>query len=166
MNKKNLKVIGFVLLVLLIDIFRPFDYYYLANTTFLALIALSFYNNRFFIIFLSLLVGFTQDSLIFSSTLFYAIEFPLIVTAAFLLNNLLKFIKTRNHPLLAKVIIAAFLILVHSFLNCLRTNSINFPFLIYFFSQSFFVFFLIDNILEKTLKVRRHKPLKKSNYAA
>ncbi|MCF7870320.1 MAG: hypothetical protein K9L69_04085 [Candidatus Omnitrophica bacterium] len=165
MSKKNIKVIGFILLVLLIDIFRPFGYFFLVNTTFLTLIALSFYNNRFFIIFLSLLAGFSQDSLIFSSNLFYTIEFPLIAIAVFSLNNLLKFIKTKNHPLLVKAIIAALLILVHSFLNSLRTNSINFLFLIYFFSQSYLVFFLIDNILKKTLKTGRHQPLKKSNYA-
>ncbi|MFO8052959.1 MAG: hypothetical protein R6U54_03260 [Candidatus Omnitrophota bacterium] len=166
MNKKNLKVIGLILLVLLIDIFRPFGYFFLVNLTFLTLIVLSFYNNWFFIIFISLLAGFAQDSLIFSSNLFYAIEFPLMVITAFSLNNLLKFIKTKNHPLVVKAIIAAFLIVVHSFLNSLNTNSTNFLFLVHFFIQSYLVFFLINNILEKALRAGRHQPLKKSSYAA
>ncbi|MCF7873581.1 MAG: hypothetical protein K9L84_04220 [Candidatus Omnitrophica bacterium] len=164
MSKKNLKIIGIILLALLIDILRPFDYFFLVNLTFLTIIILSFHNNLFFSLFTSLFAGFAQDTLVFSSNLFYTIEYPLIVIAVFLLNNFLKFIKTRHHPLIPKAIIAAFLILVHSFLNILRIGSGNFSFLTYFFIQSYLVFFLIDNILEKALKPKRYQLFNKKDY--
>ncbi|MCF7870841.1 MAG: hypothetical protein K9L95_03180 [Candidatus Omnitrophica bacterium] len=152
MNKKNLKIIGIILLSFLLDIIRPLDYIFLANITFLAFIALSFYDKTLFIIFIAFFFGFAQDALIFSSKLFYAIEYPLVVTAVFFLNRLLKFIKTKNHPLVLKALIAAFLILIHTLLLALAIQPVNFIYSAYFFIQSYLVFFLINSIIEKILK--------------
>lgn len=152
MSKKNFKIIGLILLSFLIDVVRPLDYNLLVNATFLMLIVLSFYNKLAPMIWIAFLAGFTQDALIFPSRLFYAIEYPLIVLATFSLNNILKFIKMRNHPLISKAIIAALLISIHSFLSILIANANNFFFLINFFVQSYLVFFLINYLIEKTFK--------------
>ncbi|MCF7916925.1 MAG: hypothetical protein K9L61_04030 [Candidatus Omnitrophica bacterium] len=152
MRKKNFKIIGLILLSFLIDVVRPLDYNLLVNATFLMLIVLSFYNKLAPMIWIAFLAGFTQDALIFPSRLFYAIEYPLIVLATFSLNNILKFIKMRNHPLISKAIIAALLISIHSFLSILIANANNFFFLINFFVQSYLVFFLINYLIEKTFK--------------
>jgi cell shape-determining protein MreD len=152
MSRKNLKIIGIALLSLLIDITRPLGYIFLANTTFLVLIALSFYNKTFFIIFIAFALGIAQDALIFSSKLFYAIEYPLAVAVVILLNKLLHFIKTKNHPLVLKALIAALLILIHTFLLALTVKSAGFFYPAYFFVQSYLIFFFINGIIEKTLR--------------
>lgn len=152
MNRKKLKIIGLILLAFLIDIIRPLDYNLLVNITLLILIVLSFYNKLFPMVLVAFFIGFTQDALIFSSRLFYTIEYPLVVLATFSLSNILSFIKMRNNPLFSKAIIAALLLLLHSFLSILITKVNNFSFLINFFIQSYIAFFLIDVLIGKIFK--------------
>ncbi len=163
MNKKNLKIIGLVALLFLIDIIRPLGYHLLINLNFLALIAISLYCRMSFSLLISLFAGFSQDKLIFPSEIFYSIEYPLIVLAVFFLNNLLKFVKIKSHPLVSKAIIAALLILAHSFLNLLRIESNSFSFLTVFFIQSYFIFFIVDNAVQKLLLSKGLQPANRAS---
>ncbi len=150
MNKTKLKITGIVFLAFLFDIIRPLDYQLLVNVTFLTLIALSLSTQLFFVIFVAFVAGFCQDALTFSSNIFYTIEYPLIIVGAFSLNNVLNFIKIRNHPLISKIIIAVLLILLHSLLSLVIIYKNNFFFFANYFVQSCLFFLLVNNLVEKT----------------
>lgn len=150
MKKKNkyLRAILFVLFCFFLDTLKPFGYFFLPDLTLLAIISVFFYNKLFFCLFLGIFAGSLKDSLIFPGSFYYTFTYVFLALFIFVAKRSFYFIKMKNHPEAAKLLLVAFLISTYSVLNIFITRVNNFSFLIHFFIQSYLAFFLIDYLIQ------------------
>lgn len=149
MIKNQLKSFALIFALFIFDVSRPLGYFFLPSLSFLAVISVTFYGKLYFCLAVSLLLGSFQDSIIFSGKLFYTFLYPLTALLVSFLNSYFSFLRLKTHPVVAKTLLAGILLSLYTALNQLLSGQNNFILSLYFFVQSYLIFFPLDYFIRK-----------------
>lgn len=136
----KLCLVFFVFLYL--DFIRPWNFYFQGEFLFIGIIFVAFRCSLFYALVMSLIWGTLKD-LFFPSFPFYVLFF--LATTVFV-----KYVLKQLHPKpLLKIILVAGSIILYSILNSLVAHRIDPFFLVTFFIQSIFVFYIANYFLQR-----------------
>ncbi len=145
-TEKRIKVIAGLLVLLMLDLTRPFSYALTTEFLFLGIIFMSFNFPAFFSIIAACIFGFIKDCLGITGTPLNMIEFGLIAL-------MVHYLRTRFNKNVARIMIIITSFAIHMALQSAYVQRPSFWFLLIFMIQSFWVFLGMNYLLKKWIRI-------------
>jgi cell shape-determining protein MreD len=145
-REKRIKVIIGLLVLLMLDLTRPFSYALTTEFLFLGIIFMSFNFPAFFSIIVACIFGFIKDCLGMTGTPLNMVEFGLIAL-------MVHYLRTRFHQNVARVMIIVGSFAIHMTLQSTYVQTPSVWFLLIFMIQSFWIFLGVNYLLKKWIKI-------------
>ncbi|MBU1366534.1 MAG: hypothetical protein ABIK26_03870 [Candidatus Omnitrophota bacterium] len=146
MREKDCKIISVLFVLFILDLIKPFSYSLRAEFLFLGIIFLSL-NYRFWFSFvLSIIFGYLKDSFGLEAIPLNLIEFSLF-------SALIHYFLLHFHKIPVRIFIVFAAIIIHIVLQAAHIRRIFPLFSLLFFIHSSLIFFLINYLLKKWIRI-------------
>ncbi|MBU1121235.1 MAG: hypothetical protein KKF54_00850 [Candidatus Omnitrophica bacterium] len=145
LSERNLKIITILIVLLFLDLLKPFNYFIYVEFLILGIILLAFNYPFFLAILISVVFGYVKDTLSHSNIPLNLIEFPVIVI-------FIHYFIYRFNKKIIRLIICLIAIIGHICFNGLMIGEFNFIVSLGFFTQAAPIYFLINYLSKKWVK--------------